>query len=230
LADGESVLIHGAAGAVGQAAICLAQMVGAEVYGTVSSLEKKELLMREYGLPSDHIFYSRCTSFSGSVLNATDGKGVDVILNSLTGEFLRESWSCLSKFGRFIDIGKRDQTVKTRIEMSHVDNNASFISVDLLALAAERPKLMKRLVCNIGQLLKYGKIRPVNPVTVFPISQVDAVFKSLHSSPTQGKIVIMPQTNDMVKVPNPPLSFVSRAPLTFLLGNSIQKAAELAPP
>jgi len=208
LADSESVLIHGAAGAVGQAAVCLAHMVGAEVFATVSSAEKKDLLMREYGLPSDHVFYSRSTSFGGAVRKATDGKGVDVILNSLSGEYLRESWSCLSNFGRFVDIGRRDQTVKSRIEMSHVDNNASFISVDLLALAAERPKVLKRLVGNVGQLLKYGKIRPIHPVTAFPISQVDAALKSLQTtSRIQGKTVVVPHKDDIVKVldvPSPP--------------------------
>ncbi|OIW24709.1 putative polyketide synthase [Coniochaeta ligniaria NRRL 30616] len=218
LADGESILIHGAAGAVGQAAICLAQMAGAEVFATVSNAEKKELLMHEFGLPSDHIFYSRSTSFGNAVVKATDGKGVDVILNSLAGEFLRESWSCLSKFGRFIDIGKRDLTVKSRIEMSHVDNNASFISVDLLALAAERPKVMKRLVCDVGQLLKYGKIRPIHPVTVFPMSDVDTVFKSLHSSRIQGKFVIVPQKNDIVMAtPSKKANKLLRPDATYIL-------------
>ena len=204
LNDGESVLIHGAAGAVGQAAICLAQMVGAEVFGTVSTAEKKDLLMQEYGLPEDHIFYSRSTSFGGAILKATGGQGVDVVLNSLVGEFLRESWDCLNKFGRFVDIGKRDQTHKSRLEMSHVNNNASFLSVDLLALTAERPKVMKRLVGDVGQLLKYGKIRPIRPATVFAVSDVDTAFRTLQTSRVKGKLVIVPQKSDMVMVrPSP---------------------------
>jgi acyl transferase domain-containing protein/NADPH:quinone reductase-like Zn-dependent oxidoreductase len=203
LSDGESVLIHGAAGAVGQAAITLAHMVGAEVFATVSSSEKKELLMREYGLPSDHIFYSRSTSFGRAVLKATRENGVDVILNSLAGEFLRESWSCLSKFGRFMDIGKRDQVVKSRVDISHVDSNASFISVDLLAVATQRPKVIKRVVSDVGRLLKYGKIRPIQPVTAFPLSQVDAALKSLQTTRVQGKLVVVPHKDDIVKVPDP---------------------------
>jgi NADPH:quinone reductase-like Zn-dependent oxidoreductase/malonyl CoA-acyl carrier protein transacylase len=202
LAEGESVLIQSAAGAVGQAAICLAQMIGAEVFATVSSAEKKALLMREYGLPADHIFYSRSTSFGGAVRKATNATGVDVVLNSLTGELLRESWACLSKFGRFVDIGKRDQTAKTRLEMGHDNHNASFISVDLLAVAAERPRVMRRLVSDVGQLLKYGKIRPILPITKFPISEVDFAFKSLQSTRVQGKLVVVPQRTDVVKVFN----------------------------
>lgn len=201
LTDGETVLIHGAAGAVGQAAICLAQMVGAQVFATVSNAEKKELLMHEYAIPEDHIFYSRSTAFSGAILKASNGRGVDVILNSLAGELLRESWECLSKFGRFVDIGKRDPALKSRLEMSHANNNASFMSVDLLALAAERLKVMKRLVADIGQLLKYGKIRPIHPVTVFSIADVDTAFKLLQTSRVTGKFVVVPQKGDIVKVP-----------------------------
>jgi len=85
LDDGEKVLIHGASGAVGQAAICVANMVGAEVFATVGNAEKKELLMSEYGIPEDHIFYSRSTSFGPAIRRATSDQGVDVILNSLTG-------------------------------------------------------------------------------------------------------------------------------------------------
>jgi NADPH:quinone reductase-like Zn-dependent oxidoreductase len=177
-------------------------MIGAEVFATVSSAEKKALLMREYGLPADHIFYSRSTSFGGAVRKATNATGVDVVLNSLTGELLRESWACLSKFGRFVDIGKRDQTAKTRLEMGHDNHNASFISVDLLAVAAERPRVMRRLVSDVGQLLKYGKIRPILPITKFPISEVDFAFKSLQSTRVQGKLVVVPQRTDVVKVFN----------------------------
>src|SRR2546430_307801 len=103
---GESVLIHAAAGGVGQAAIAIAQMVGAEIFVTVGSTEKKHLVMKEYGIPEDHIFSSRDLSFAKGIMRATSGKGVDVVLNSLAGEALRLSWYCLAKFGRFLEIGR----------------------------------------------------------------------------------------------------------------------------
>lgn len=108
LKKGETVLIHSAAGGVGQAAIMLANLAGAEVFATVSTTEKAELLMNRYGVKKDHIFSSRDLSFAKGVMRMTGGQGVDVILNSLAGEFLRRTWDCIAPFGRFIEIGKKD--------------------------------------------------------------------------------------------------------------------------
>lgn len=208
LTEGESVLIHAAAGAVGQAAISISQMIGAEIFVTVGNAEKKELLMSEYNLPEDHIFYSRNTSFGNGIRQITDYQGVDVVLNSLTGDSLRESWSCLNRFGRFIDIGRRDLTHKTRIEMSHADNNASFISVDIFGLLAERPKQMKRLIADVAKLVRYGKVRPVSPITTFPISDAETAFKTLQNARTEGKLVIVPGADDIVLVSYNPITSV----------------------
>lgn len=217
ISEGETVLIHAASGSVGQAAICVAQMIGAEVYATVGSPEKKELLVSEYGLSPDRIFYSRSTAFASGILKATDGQGVDLILNSLSGDALRASWECLSKFGRFLEIGKREQATKTRVEMAHTDNNASLISVDLLAVAAGRPKVMKRLVSDVGRLVSYGKVRPITPITSFPISDVEAAFKTLQIG-NQGKVVVSPSPNDVViATPSKKVKDLLRRDATYVL-------------
>ena len=96
LQRGESVLIHAGAGGTGQAAIQVAQHIGAEIYVTVGSDEKKTLLMTEYGIPEDHIFYSRNISFAQGVMRMTGNRGVDVVLNSLSGEGLSPSWGCIA--------------------------------------------------------------------------------------------------------------------------------------
>ncbi|KFY19775.1 hypothetical protein V493_07834, partial [Pseudogymnoascus sp. VKM F-4281 (FW-2241)] len=114
---GESVLIHAAAGGVGQAAIQLAQRLGAEVYVTVGTLEKKAHIMSLFGIPADRIFSSRDVSFEAGVKRVTDGKGVDVVLNSLAGESLRASWRCVAPFGRFVELGKRDIEAGGRLDM-----------------------------------------------------------------------------------------------------------------
>lgn len=108
LQRGESILIHGAAGGVGQTAIILAQHIGAEIFATVSSEAKKNLLMEIYGIAEDHIFNSRDDSFVNGVMRMTKERGVNVVLNSLAGEFLRKSWHCLAWFGRFIEMGQKD--------------------------------------------------------------------------------------------------------------------------
>ncbi|KAK4211896.1 polyketide synthase [Rhypophila decipiens] len=218
LSEGETVVIHAAAGAVGQAAITLAQMVGAEIFVTVGNAEKKELLINEYGIPADHILFSRNTSFGSAVRRLTKGDGVDVILNTLTGDELRESWSCLNKFGRFIDISRRDGSSKTRLEITNVDNNASLISVDILAVVAERPKVAKRLLADVGRLLTYGRIRPVTPITRFSISEVDVALKTQQAGKTVGKLVVVPSATDIVKATrSKKLNDLLRADATYIL-------------
>ncbi|KAI0870540.1 ketoacyl-synt-domain-containing protein [Hypoxylon argillaceum] len=218
----ETVLIHAGAGAVGQATINLAQMIGAEVYATVGSLEKKEFLMKNYSIPEDHIFYSRNTSFGDAIRQATHQRGVDLVLNSLAGDALRESWKCLSKFGRLINIGSRDSSSNTRLEMTHPDSNASFTSVDIMSIAVERPAILGGLLLDVSNLLRYGKIRPICPVISFPISDVETAFKTLHSGKTHGKVVIVPHADDVVQVtpPKKPAQLLKRNSTYILIGGT----------
>jgi len=110
LQPGERVLIHGAAGGVGLAAIQLAKHLGAEIWATAGSEEKRDFVRL---LGAQHVFDSRSLSFADDVLNATGGSGVDVVLNSLAGEAIRRNLSILKPFGRFLELGKRDFS-KTR--------------------------------------------------------------------------------------------------------------------
>ncbi|KAL2119996.1 hypothetical protein VTJ04DRAFT_6957 [Mycothermus thermophilus] len=199
LNEDDKVLIHSAAGSVGQAAINVAQMIGAEVFVTVGSAEKEALLVDEFGLAEDHVFYSRNGFFGDTILQATNGRGVDVVLNSLTGDGLRESWRCLAKFGRFVDISRRESGSKTRLELDTVDNNASFTSLDVLTLLEERPKVVKRVLADVAQTLRYGKVKPATPITKFSISDVEEAFKAQQTGKTLGKLVVVPDANDIVK-------------------------------
>ncbi|GAW12429.1 hypothetical protein ANO14919_017950 [Xylariales sp. No.14919] len=218
----ESVLVHAGAGAVGQAAINLAQMIGAEVYTTVGSTEKKEFLINEYGLADDHIFYDRSVSFGDSIRQATRQQGVDLVLNSLVGDALQESWKCLSKFGRLVNIGSRDTNSSIRLDMTHSDRNASFISVDIMSITTERPVLLHRLLSDISNLMRYGKIRPISPITVFPVSDVESAFKALHSGKPHGKVVVVPNADDIVRVTSPkkPAQLLKKNATYILIGGT----------
>ncbi|KAI6710692.1 hypothetical protein PZA11_006639 [Diplocarpon coronariae] len=218
LIQGESVLIHAAAGGVGQAAIVLSQMIGAEIFTTVGSVAKKEYLMNEYRIPEDHIFYSRNTSFAKAIRRATNGQGVDVVLNSLAGDALRETWDSLAHFGRFIEIGKRDITCNSRLEMARFEHNAMFASVDLTVVAAERPKIMKRLLSDVFELMAKGLISPVSPIAVFPISEVESAFRKLQGGKTMGKIVLVPEPDDQVRAaPCKPPKNLLRADASYVI-------------
>lgn len=200
LEKGESVLIHAAAGGVGQAAIILAQMIGAEIFVTVGSLEKKKYLMNDYKIPADRIFFSRDTSFASQIKTATNGQGVDVILNSLAGDALLATWQCLSSFGRFVEIGKRDIVSNTRLEMAQFSKNVTFSSVDLIVVLMERPLLMKRLLSEVFDLYLKGVVRPITPLSTYAISDIESAFRSLQSGKNLGKISITLGETDLVKV------------------------------
>lgn len=199
LEEGESVLIHAAAGGVGQAAIILAQMVGAKVYVTVGSAEKKEYIMSHYNIPEVQIFFSRDTSFADQVQAATGGRGVDVVLNSLAGDALLATWQCVAPFGRFVEIGKRDIVNNTRLEMAPFVKNITFSSVDLVVVVMERPALMKKILSSVFDLYRKGIVRPITPLSVFPVSDVEAGFRSLQSGKNLGKIAITFGADDMVQ-------------------------------
>ncbi|KAI1114223.1 ketoacyl-synt-domain-containing protein [Nemania sp. NC0429] len=218
----ERVLIHAGAGAVGQAAINIGQMIGAEIFTTVESLEEKEFLMKEYNLAENQIFYSRNISFGDTIRQATHQQGVDVILHSLAGDTLQESWKCLSKFGRLISIGSRDANLNMPLDVTSSNQNASFASVDIMSIATERPAMLNRLLMDVSNLIRYGKIRPISPMTLFPISDVEAAFKTLHSGKAYGKVVVIPHANDIVKVtpPKKPAQLLKENATYILIGGT----------
>lgn len=200
LKPGETVLIHAAAGGVGQAAIMLAQVSKAKVFATVGSREKKRFLMEKHGIPEDQIFYSRNASFAQGVTEATNGKGVDVVINSLAGEQLRATWKCMAPFGRFVEIGKRDITTNMYLEMAPFERTVTFTAVDLGDLIHLRPEILQEVFMEVMDLMRNGSVNPVSPVHNFALSDIENAFRSLQSGKLTGKVVMTPRSNDMVMV------------------------------
>ena len=200
LSAGETILIHAAAGGVGQAAIRLCQWIGAEIFATVGSAEKKEFLMGAYNIPDDHIFNSRDTSFEASIKHRTSGNGVDVVLNSLAGEMLKASLDCLAPFGRFIEIGKKDLIVNTRVEMTKFTHNITYATVDLLLLQAKKPQVAGKILAEVTRLVFNGVIENIATINTFPVSQIEAAFRLIQAGKSMGKIVVEPREGDQVKV------------------------------
>jgi acyl transferase domain-containing protein/NADPH:quinone reductase-like Zn-dependent oxidoreductase/SAM-dependent methyltransferase len=200
LEKGEKILIHAAAGGVGQAAIQFAQYKGAEIFATVSSKVKRELLMTEYGLPEDHIFSSRDMTFVDGVKRMTDGYGVDVVLNSLSGEALRNSWDLLAPFGRFIEIGKKDAQANGKVSLSPYLRNVTMASVELPTMMRHRPHLIKRLTADAVDLWKGGHIHAARPTKVMSFAQTEEALRILQSGKGTGKIVMVPRSDDILPV------------------------------
>ena len=200
LRRGESVLIHAAAGGVGQAAIMIAQMIGAEIYTTVGNETKKQHLTAIYRLRSDRIFSSRSPHFGQQIREATNQRGVDVILNSLSGELLRVSWESLAKFGRFVEIGRSDIDRNSRLDMATFSKSIMFASVDFEMLRDEKPALTQSLLADVMDLFRCGKLRTVTPVTVFSIEALGSALHGLQSGKVMGKAVIEPLPGQKVQV------------------------------
>ncbi|KAL8631914.1 hypothetical protein Q9189_002390 [Teloschistes chrysophthalmus] len=218
LSEGESVLIHAAAGGVGQAAIMLAQTVGAELYVTVGSVEKRDLLMEQYGIADDHIFSSRDTTFVKELMDKTNQRGVDVVLNSSAGDILHQSWQCLAPLGRFIEIGKRDIVQNSNLEMEKFADSVSFISVDLGVIMEAKPQLLKRLLTDTLNLYQQGKIRSVAPITVMPMSHLSEAMRMMQGGKHMGKVVIEARRDDIVQAtPKPSPKAVPEANGSYLI-------------
>ena len=187
----KTVLIHSAAGGVGIAAIQLAKETGAQIYATVGTEEKKAYLVKEFGLDPARIFNSRDTSFAHQILKATDQQGVDVILNSLTGERLHASLDICAKFGRFIEIGKRDIVDAGKLNMRAFERGISLSAFDLhelyySPLESHRRKYSKLLR---DALACYRRVGLPNP-EVFSVGEIRAAFRHFANGTRIGKIVV----------------------------------------
>lgn len=200
LQKGETILIHAGAGGTGQAAIQVATYIGAEIFATVGSLAKKRLLMNVYQLPEDHIFYSRDTSFADGISRMTQGRGVDVVLNSLSGDALVASWESIASYGRFVEIGRKDIDSRGLLPMYPFIKNASFTGVDLVAIADERTTLGRIMLQKIMDLIEAGHYRPAYPLHVYQLPDIEKAFRFLQGGQSSGKIVLTVDKTAVVPV------------------------------
>ncbi|KAK3361248.1 hypothetical protein B0T24DRAFT_725001 [Lasiosphaeria ovina] len=200
LRRGDSVLIHSASGGVGQAAVMLAQRAGADVFVTVGSDEKREFVMARFGIPADRVFSSRDASFAAGVMAATRGQGVDVVINSLAGPLLQAGFDCLAPFGRFVELGKRDLEQNSVLAMHAFARAVSFSSVDVVALGERRPAAAYRVLKEVLRLVAAGEARPVYPISVFPVSEIEKAFRLMQAGKHMGKIVLSVAPETLVPV------------------------------
>ncbi|KAH6683357.1 fatty acid synthase S-acetyltransferase [Halenospora varia] len=205
LQKGESILIHSGAGGLGQATVQLAQLIGAEVFITVGSEEKKQHMMKVYNIPEDHIFSSRTLAFAKGIKRLTGGRGVDVAINSLAGEGLRSSWECIAPFGRFIEVGKKDiysQKVSAfeGLPMFPFAKNIMFASVDLAFLMEADPVMMAKLMADVTMMSEKKEIFVPQPLNVFSCGNIEQALRLMQSGKHMGKIVIELNEDDMIPV------------------------------
>lgn len=183
---GETILVHAGAGGVGMAAIQIAHHLGAHVIASAGSATKRGLLKT---LGVKHVIDSRRGDFAETVLELTNGKGVDIVLNALASEAIPMGMSCLAESGRFVEIGKRDIYQNSRIPLWNLRRNCSFHVVAMDAVFAGDEQQTRELMAEITKLVEKRKLTAL-PYRSFPASRIDAAFRLMAGGKHTGKVVV----------------------------------------
>ena len=186
LKAGERILIHAGAGGVGMAAVQIAHHLGAEVIASAGSPAKRALLTV---LGVKHVIDSRRADFAEAVMELTNGKGVDVVLNALAAEAIPMGLSCLAQSGRFIEIGKRDIYQNSRIPLWHLRKNASFHVVAMDAIFSGDEEQTRLLLEKIAVLVAQKALHPL-PFRSFPACRIDVAFRLMAQGRHTGKVIV----------------------------------------
>ncbi|MFB9546164.1 SDR family NAD(P)-dependent oxidoreductase, partial [Micromonospora sagamiensis] len=182
LRSGERVLIHAATGGVGMAAVQVARHLGAEVFATASPPKWDTLV--EAGFDDAHIANSRTLDFEQWFADATGQEGVDVVLNSLAGEFTDASLRLLRRGGRFVEMGKTDIRPVERVAADHPGVTYRFF--DLLTVDPDR---IRGMFAALMDLFDAGVLEP-SPITTWPVDRAPAAFRHLQQARHVGKLVL----------------------------------------
>ncbi|KAJ3497745.1 hypothetical protein NLG97_g1664 [Lecanicillium saksenae] len=217
LEKGESVLIHAAAGGLGQALIQIAKMLQADIFCTVGSDAKRSAIM-SMGIKSDHILSSRDLSFVKGIKRMTNGRGVDVVVNSLAGEALRQSWSCIAPYGRFIEVGKKDILGNTGLDMGPLINNTMVAGVNLESMMVEEPLRCREIVSKVFGLFEDGLIDSIKPIVIRNFTDIESTFRDMQRGSHIGKLVLEATMSSRVPImPKKAVSLRLKADATYLL-------------
>jgi acyl transferase domain-containing protein/NADPH:quinone reductase-like Zn-dependent oxidoreductase/acyl carrier protein len=213
LQAGERVLIHSAAGGVGLAAVQIVQMCGGEVFATAGSPEKQDLL-RLLGVR--HIFDSRSLAFADEVRTATQGEGVDIVLNSLAGEAIPKGLSVLRPFGRFLEIGKRDLLENSRLGLRPFEKCLAFHTIDLDQLLLHAPRQVSSLLREVVKLFQTRALHPLLH-REFPIHRIGDALRHMQQARHIGKVVVSRTDHPPPRTVRPPTTSAIREGATYLI-------------
>jgi 8-amino-7-oxononanoate synthase len=194
MSAGERVLIHAAAGGVGQAAVALARAAGAEVFATASP--GKWDFLRSMGIT--HLMNSRTLDFAGEIAEQTGGEGVQIVLNSLNGDFIPSSLTALAPGGRFVEIGKIDIWPPEQMQQQRPD--VAYFPFDLGEHEQQQPGLIREMLDELIGRFESGELPPL-PCRVFPIDQAINAFRLMAQGKHLGKVVISLAAHQQLDAP-----------------------------
>ena len=191
ISAGDRVLIHSATGGVGQAAVAIARAAGAEIFATAGSPKRRELL---HSMGIDHVYDSRSTDFAELIRRDTDGYGVDIVLNSLTGAAQRAGFELLADGGRFVEIGKRDVYANARLGMYPFRRNLTFHYVDLALMSESHPQRIGQLLGTVFHRVADGDLPPAE-YTLHPFTEATTAIRVMSAAEHTGKLILdVPRT------------------------------------
>lgn len=213
---GESVLIHAGSGGVGQASIAIALHMGCKVFTTVGSQAKRDFLKKTFPqLTDNNIGNSRDTSFEQLILTETNGRGVDLVLNSLAAHQLQASVRCLAVGGRFLEIGKVDLSNNSPLGMSIFLKNTTFHGILLDALFDSDNAEKREVHRLITEGIANGAVRPL-PASVYSEHQVEQAFRFMASGRHIGKVLLKIRDEESRKAQTPSPKTVTAIPRTYM--------------
>jgi acyl transferase domain-containing protein/NADPH:quinone reductase-like Zn-dependent oxidoreductase/thioesterase domain-containing protein/acyl carrier protein len=209
LAAGERILIHAASGGVGLAAVQIAQSHGAQILATAGSAEKRAYL-KSLGIA--HVFNSRTLDFASEIMACTNGAGVNMVLNSLTGEIIPRSLRLLAGNGRFLEIGKKEIYSTNQLKDLALPDGVEYHAIDLTRTLSEDPDLYGRLLHEVVDGSATQQWRPLSH-HLYPVAQAADAFRLMIQARHIGKVV---------------LSFDAKGPRTYLVepGDRFARLAE----
>ena len=188
---GDKVLIHSATGGVGQAAIAICRDAGAEIYATAGSPERRELL---HDMGIQHVYDSRSIKFAEQIRQDTDGYGVDIVLNSVTGAAQLAGLKLLALGGRFVELGKRDIYGDTRVGLFPFRQNLAFYGVDVGLLSVSHPAQARELLNTVYRLTAEGTL-PMPEATHYPLAEAATAIRVMSAAEHTGKLILdIPRT------------------------------------
>ena len=200
IGPGDKVLIHSATGGVGQAALAIARVANAEIYATAGTEVRRDLL-RAMGV--SHVYDSRSTAFADDIRRDTNGYGVDIVLNSLTGAAQRAGLESLAPGGRFVEIGKKDIYGDSWMCLSPFKRNLSFFAVDLALMCSTAPRKLHSLLSRVIGLVADGRLPPPG-IATYPFDAAAEAIRILSNADHTGKLVLTVPPGAALRLPVPP--------------------------
>lgn len=188
----------------------------------MGSVAKSKLVQDKCGVNPDRIFSSHARTFKQGIMRLTGGKGVDVVLNSLSGQYLMDGWDCVAPFGTFLEICKTDIYEGSQLSMANFEKQATFAAVDTSHMYRLRPEFVRKGLDEILDIIDRGDLKPVHPVTTYPMTQIENAFSLIAARKHVGKLVLIADENTMVQAPRPkPEPLKLRADGTYVTGGGL---------